>query len=212
MVDGAVQTVLAFDFGLRSIGVAIGHTLTGSARGIGVVQRRSGVVQWDKIDHLVAHWGCTLVGLSLHMDGSPQSFHTTKALFSTLESRYSLPFGRMSAYQRLRRVIICLLRVVKALSKENMNAESARIILEQWLRVCSPSRRINMQHCISIQHLTDSDIWSIMRLAQSYQQDSIAETMAGVPVTHLFYESSTRTAMSFQLSAAQLGADNRDSA
>ena len=138
MVGGNVQTILAFDFGLRSIGVAVGHTLTGSARGIGVVQRRSGVVQWDKVDHLVAHWGpnALVVGLSLHMDGSPQSFHPQlKHFFSTLESRYSLPVfwadERLSTVEA--RDYLFAQGGKKALSKENIDAESARIILEQWL-------------------------------------------------------------------------------
>ena len=72
-----IQTVLAFDFGLRSTGVAVGNTITGVATPLTTVARKNGEMVWSQIDVLVDQWGpqACVVGLSLNMDGSVQSFY-----------------------------------------------------------------------------------------------------------------------------------------
>ena len=41
------NTVLAFDFGIRQIGVAIGQTLTGSANPLTVFKAKDGIPDWQ---------------------------------------------------------------------------------------------------------------------------------------------------------------------
>ena len=69
-------TALAFDYGLRQIGVAVGQTLTGSARPLTVIRARDGQPDWQDIADLIAEWrpGLLLVGLPLNMDGSESEF------------------------------------------------------------------------------------------------------------------------------------------
>jgi len=62
--------VLAFDFGLRYIGVAVGQTVTGTASPLDTIPATHGQPDWKSIDRLVNEWRpCRLlVGLPLNMD------------------------------------------------------------------------------------------------------------------------------------------------
>ncbi len=65
-------TALGFDFGLRRIGVAFGHSLTGRARPLPVLKARDGVPDWTRMEQLVSEWQPDLfvVGMPWHMDDS----------------------------------------------------------------------------------------------------------------------------------------------
>ena len=64
--------VLAFDFGLRSIGVASGQTITRTASEVTTLRARDGVPDWQAVDALIRDWqpDLLLVGLPLNMDAS----------------------------------------------------------------------------------------------------------------------------------------------
>ena len=66
------QTLMAFDYGLRQIGVAYGQTFTATGEGIGIIKAYNGVPNWDDIAALLNEWkpNLLLVGLPLNMDGS----------------------------------------------------------------------------------------------------------------------------------------------
>jgi len=68
------ETLLGFDFGTRRIGIAIGQTLTGSARPLTTLNTRNGKPDWEAIGRLIREWqpDRLIVGLPLHMDGTPQ--------------------------------------------------------------------------------------------------------------------------------------------
>jgi len=130
--------VLGFDFGLKSIGVAVGHTLTGSARGLGAVSVRQGVVAWQSVDRYIADWGpdACVLGLPLHMDGSVQSFHPQLVHFKkTLEGRYNIPVywqdERLTTVEAKAQIFES--GGAKKLTKARIDAKSAEIILRQWL-------------------------------------------------------------------------------
>ena len=50
------QTLLAFDYGTRKIGVAAGQDVTGTAQGIATIATRSKRRQWDEIETLIRQW------------------------------------------------------------------------------------------------------------------------------------------------------------
>ncbi len=66
------KTILAFDFGLRRIGVAVGQTVTRSASPLGVVANRENGVDHQAIAALIKEWRPTgiVVGMPSHVDGS----------------------------------------------------------------------------------------------------------------------------------------------
>jgi putative Holliday junction resolvase len=64
--------VLAFDFGLRQIGLAVGNCHTGTSQPLTTVKARDGVPDWQVIESLIDEWqpDCLVVGMPLNMDGS----------------------------------------------------------------------------------------------------------------------------------------------
>ena len=90
---GGPQTILAFDFGLRRIGVAVGQAVTGSASPLGVVANRDSGVDHDAIAALIAEWrpDRLVVGMPSHTDGSESEMAKPVREFATELRRYELP-------------------------------------------------------------------------------------------------------------------------
>ena len=67
-----VETVLAFDFGLKQIGVAFGQTITNQSTGIKIIKAKNGVPNWNEIETIVEEWNpnTLVVGLPINMDDS----------------------------------------------------------------------------------------------------------------------------------------------
>jgi putative holliday junction resolvase len=86
-------TVLAFDFGLRNIGVATGQAITHTASELATVRARDGVPDWNAVDALVRQWqpDALLVGLPLNMDDTESEMSTRAKRFAKkLRSRYQV--------------------------------------------------------------------------------------------------------------------------
>ena len=87
------QTVIAFDYGLRQIGIAHGQTLTCSAEGISILKASDGVPNWDQTEALLQEWkpNLLLVGLPLNMDGSESELSRLARKFARrLQGRFNL--------------------------------------------------------------------------------------------------------------------------
>lgn len=65
-------TVMAFDFGLRQIGVASGNSLIGTTQPLPILKAKDGIPHWHTLESLIAQWqpDLLLVGDPLNMDGS----------------------------------------------------------------------------------------------------------------------------------------------
>jgi putative Holliday junction resolvase len=88
------HTLLAFDFGSRWIGVAVGDTETRIANPLGMFQATSGERRVAEIDALVREWrpGRLIVGLPLAMDGTEHDMTRRARRFARqLEARFRLP-------------------------------------------------------------------------------------------------------------------------
>lgn len=64
--------MLAFDYGLRQIGLAVGETLTESVRPLAIIRASDGVPDWLQVEKYIAEYKPVylVVGLPLNMDGS----------------------------------------------------------------------------------------------------------------------------------------------
>ncbi len=62
------KTVLAFDYGTKSIGVAIGQEITGTARPLAALKAQDGIPNWDQIEKLLKEWQPDLMVVGLPMD------------------------------------------------------------------------------------------------------------------------------------------------
>ena len=94
MPDGVGSgTVLAFDFGLRRIGIALGETLLGQARPLMVIDAESNDARFKVIEGLIADWQPALlvVGLPCSVDGSEHEMTARCRRFAhQLEGRFRL--------------------------------------------------------------------------------------------------------------------------
>lgn len=75
--------VLAFDFGLRQIGVAVGNVAFGTSEPLTVLSAREGQPDWASVADLIREWQpeVVLVGDPLNMDGSASEMGTRAKQF-----------------------------------------------------------------------------------------------------------------------------------
>ena len=134
------RTILAFDFGLRRIGVAVGQDVTGSASPVGVVANRETGTDHDKIADLVREWRPTglVVGMPAHADGSPSDIHEHVEAFIAALEAYGLPIDtvdeRYTSVEAER--VLKGARVAGArgrISKEMIDSAAAVFIAERYL-------------------------------------------------------------------------------
>lgn len=87
-------SVLAFDFGMRRLGVAVGETLTGTARPLTTLPCRDGVPDWSAIAALLEQWHPVrlVVGLPRRLDGSESDLTRAARRFANrLSGRFGVP-------------------------------------------------------------------------------------------------------------------------
>lgn len=87
-------TVLAFDFGERRIGIAIGEHLINSANPLTTIDNESNEVRFAAITQLINEWQPRLlvVGLPLSLDGSETEItQLCKKFARRLNGRFNLP-------------------------------------------------------------------------------------------------------------------------
>lgn len=88
------RLILAFDFGTRRIGVAVGNELLASARQLEPLSARDGIPDWAVVTRLVEEWRPDLfvVGLPLTRDGEEQEMSVRARKFGKrLSGRYGIP-------------------------------------------------------------------------------------------------------------------------
>jgi putative holliday junction resolvase len=134
--------VLAFDFGTRRIGVAVGQTLTGSANPVGALPCRDGTPDWAAVDTCIAQWGPSrlLVGVPYNMDGSDTTTtDACRAFGARLAERTGLPLEYVderltsnAAYDELRDERRSGARA-RRIRPEDIDANAARLILTTWM-------------------------------------------------------------------------------
>ncbi len=89
---------MAFDFGLRRIGVAVGNRVTSTSQALTTLSARDGMPRWEQIQSLLEEWQPQLlvVGLPLNMDASASELSRLAQKFGRrLEARFNLPVNYM---------------------------------------------------------------------------------------------------------------------
>ena len=142
MPEAAPQVVLAFDFGLKRIGLASGESLTGSSAPLSAV-RNGAMPDWDAIDREVAALrpGQLIVGSPYNADGSPGALSEAADHFAqALGRRYGLPVARVDeryssidAAGRLKERRAAGLQR-RRLQRADIDSAAAAVILERWFQ------------------------------------------------------------------------------
>jgi putative holliday junction resolvase len=140
MPDGGALSALAFDFGLRRIGVAVGQTVTGSATPLELVKAMDGEPDWAAIDRLILEWKPDLlvVGLPYTMDGSEQEISRRAQRFAReLEQHYPYPVyivdERLSSHEAQARLKKLRQQGRRRIRRGDIDCVAACVILESWL-------------------------------------------------------------------------------
>jgi len=130
--------VMAFDWGLNNIGVAVGNCLLGTSEPLATVKARDGAADWQAITKLLAEWQPEhlIVGDPLNMDGSVADITPRARKFSRqLHGRFGLPVDlideRLSSHE-------AKLHARDAghkgdYGKHPIDAQAAQLILQTWL-------------------------------------------------------------------------------
>ena len=132
------RSILAFDYGTKSIGMAIGQEVTGSASALTAIKAKDGVPQWAEVEAILKEWQPDLivVGLPLDLDGQPLTDITARA--KKFANRVHGRFGyavelhdeRLSTVEA--RADLFEHGGYKALSKGAVDCQSAVVILQSW--------------------------------------------------------------------------------
>lgn len=89
-----MQTILAFDFGTKQIGVAVGNSVIRQAQSLKTIQNKSLDETFKGIQLLVKEWEVTnlVVGLPTHPDGAEHDMtNRAKRFGNQLHGRLNLP-------------------------------------------------------------------------------------------------------------------------
>ena len=123
------ELAMAFDFGTKRIGVAVGQKITGTATPVSVVKARDGKPDWQVIDKLVEEWkpNVFVVGLPINMDGTQSDMSEAATRFSRrLHGRYGIRIELMD--ERL-----STFEAREFETPDQLDAIAAKLILETWL-------------------------------------------------------------------------------
>ena len=94
MLNPPKGTFLAFDFGTKRIGVAVGNNISGTAQALTTVRDEQNEARFAAIAVLIQEWQpvALVVGLPCHDDGSPHELTRLCRRFAQrLKGRFNLP-------------------------------------------------------------------------------------------------------------------------
>lgn len=134
------ETVLAFDFGLRRIGVAVGQSVTASASPLGVVTNSVQGPDYEAISRMINEWRPSrlVVGLPMHADGTPGEMQAHVEEFARGLLRYQLTIDMVDERYTSREAEKVLKKARASgsrgrISREMIDSAAAVFIAERFL-------------------------------------------------------------------------------
>jgi len=138
--DLGPKTILAVDFGLRRIGIAVGQSITGSASPLGVVRNSEEGPDFDSLRKLIDEWQPSLivVGMPRHVDETPSDMTAHVECFIEELRRYDLPIETIDERNTSTEARAVLKNARAAgsrgrIKKEIIDSASAVFIAERYL-------------------------------------------------------------------------------
>ncbi|GLS27051.1 Holliday junction resolvase RuvX [Marinibactrum halimedae] len=133
-------TAIAFDYGVKNIGVAAGQSLTQTASELNPIPARDGTPDWDQIEQLLKEWrpDVVIVGLPLNMDDSESEFSVrTRKFANRVHGRFGVKVELMDERLSTRDAKdAAQKRGHKGnYGKNPIDSIAARLILESWFAV-----------------------------------------------------------------------------
>lgn len=129
------RTYLAFDYGKKRIGVAVGQDLTQSANALSTLTTRNQTPPWEDITALINTWQpqAFVVGLPYNQDGSEHEITRAARRFGNqLQGRYNLPVywvdERLTSFE----AESILIQRNSRITKDDIDMVAAQLILQSW--------------------------------------------------------------------------------
>lgn len=125
---------MAFDFGLRRIGVAVGNRILKQAQPLTVIDAATNDAKFSAIASLISEWEpeAVVVGLPLHPDGAEHEMSVRCRRFANqINGRFGLPTTLVDERYTS--------AVLNAARGEHVDSEAAALILQQYFDTHDPS-------------------------------------------------------------------------
>ena len=129
---------LGFDVGYKRIGVAVGQTVTRSAKPLNIIPAKEGIPDWQLVARIIDQWRpkALIVGLPTCIDGKEQYTTVAAKNFSIqLAERFALPVHlvdeRLTTVEA--RAEMFAQGGYRKIKNSPIDSIAACIILEQWL-------------------------------------------------------------------------------
>lgn len=122
-------TIMAFDYGTRRVGVAVGNSFTKAGQALKTIAAPSSDALFQEIESLLKEWqpDQLVVGCPVHPDGAPHEMTAKAVRFGNqLHGRFHLPVHWVDE-----RYTSAVLEGGSRMH-DNLDAHSAALILEQY--------------------------------------------------------------------------------
>ena len=126
--------IVAFDFGEKKIGVAVGQTSTYTSSPLQVIFNNHDKVNWNEISILLEEWRpeLILVGKPLNMDGTDSDMMKEvdvffKKLKKITNIRCEYVDERLTSFEARQNLI--------ELKTDLVDAQAAKILIDNWLSI-----------------------------------------------------------------------------
>ena len=126
--------IIAFDYGEKKIGVAVGQTSTNTSSPLQIIFNKDNQTNWNSISSLLDEWkpGLILLGKPLNMDGSDSKImEKVDKFYKELKSIYDADIEfvdeRLTTFEAR--------QILKDKKQDNVDAHAAKILIDNWFDI-----------------------------------------------------------------------------
>lgn len=137
----ALTTVLAFDYGRRRIGVAVGNLIINTATPLTTLANTDQGPDWPALEKLCAEWcpDLLIIGLPVMLDGSPSANYPEVENFAqAMDERFSMPIvlvdEKLSSVEAKEQIKAARQSGLRRRTRSgDVDKFAAQVILRSWL-------------------------------------------------------------------------------
>ena len=126
--------IIAFDYGEKKIGVAVGQTSTNTSSPLQIIFNKDNNTNWTSISSLLDEWkpDLILLGKPLNMDGSDSEImKKVDKFYKELKSIYDADIEfvdeRLTTFEAR--------EILKDEKHDNVDAHAAKILIDNWFNI-----------------------------------------------------------------------------
>lgn len=126
--------IIAFDYGEKKIGVAVGQTSTNTSSPLQIIFNKDNKTNWISISSLLDEWkpDLILIGKPLNMDGSDSEImKKVDKFYKELKSIYDADIEfvdeRLTTFEAR--------EILKDEKQDNVDAHAAKILIDNWFDI-----------------------------------------------------------------------------